>query len=228
MNHDIPRLRMFAEPNGSGKSTINSIVLKKLLGVYLNPDEIQKTMEDRGFLDVRDFGLEKTKEEILPFFLNSTVLQKAELGDDAAFLRFNDGKLSFYHVSVNAYFAAVAADFLIQKLLERRASFTFETVMLSPNKVALLEKAQQLGHRTYLNYIATEDPEINIARVKSRVHLGGHNVPEDKIVSRCACSLELPCYQLSTIATEPIYSITHATEANTYGWQRSPMAITWN
>ena len=50
----VPRLRMFAGPNGSGKSTIKSVVPERLLGVYLNPDEIQKDIEDRGFLNVQD------------------------------------------------------------------------------------------------------------------------------------------------------------------------------
>jgi predicted ABC-type ATPase len=182
---------MFAGPNGSGKSTIKSMVPEKLLGLYLNPDEIQKDIEDRGFLNVRDYGVETTREEILPFFVNSTLLKKAEMDEEAASLRFTDGKLSFHDVSVNAYFASVAADFLRQKLLERRVSFSFETVMSSPDKVALLELAQRLGYRTYLYYIATDDPAINVARVKARVNLGGHDVPEDKIVSRYARSLNL-------------------------------------
>jgi len=33
---------MFAGPNGSGKSTIRKMLPKALLGVYVNPDEIQK------------------------------------------------------------------------------------------------------------------------------------------------------------------------------------------
>lgn len=191
MTHAVPRLRMFAGPNGSGKSTIKSLVPQKLLGVYLNPDEMQKDIEDRGFLNVRDYGVETTREEILPFFVNSTLLQKAEMDEEASYLRFTDGKLSFHEVSVNAYFASVAADFLRRKLLERRVSFSFETVMSSPDKVALLEQAQRLGYRTYLYYIATDDPAINVARVKARVNLGGHDVPEDKIVSRYARSLDL-------------------------------------
>ena len=187
----FPRLRMFAGPNGSGKSTIKSVVPPGLLGVYLNPDEIQKDIEDRGFLNVRDYGVETTREEILHFFTNSTLLQKAEMDEEAGCLRFTDGKLSFHEVIVNAYFASVAADFLRQKLLQKRVSFSFETVMSSPDKVALLEQAQSLGYRTYLYYIATEDPSINVARVKARVNLGGHDVPEDKIVSRYARSLDL-------------------------------------
>ena len=191
MNHAVSRLRMFAGPNGSGKSTIKSMVPAKLLGVYLNPDEIQKDIEDRGFLNVRDYGVETTREEILPFFANSTLLQRAEMDEEADYLRFTDGKLSFHEVSVNAYFASVAADFLRQKLLEKRVSFSFETVMSSPDKVELLKLAQQLGYRTYLYFIATDDPAINVARVKARVNLGGHDVPEGKIVSRYWRSLDL-------------------------------------
>ncbi len=182
---------MFAGPNGSGKSTIKSVVPKGLLGVYLNPDEIQKEIEDRGFLDVRQYGVEATPEEILSFFVNSTLLRKAGLEREATSLRFTDGKLDFFEGSVNAYFASVAADFLRRKLLELRVSFSFETVMSSPDKVALLKQAQALGYRTYLYYIATEDPAINVARVQARVNLGGHDVPEDKIVSRYARSLDL-------------------------------------
>lgn len=187
----VPRLRMFAGPNGSGKSTIKSVLPDNLLGVYLNPDDIQKAIENRGFLNVRDYGVETTRDEILSFFTNSTLLQTAGMEDEAACLRFTDGKLDFFEVIVNAYFASVAADFLRQKLLEKRVSFSFETVMSSPDKVALLKKAQSLGYRTYLYYIATDDPAINVARVKARVRLGGHDVPEDKIVSRYARSLDL-------------------------------------
>jgi predicted ABC-type ATPase len=163
----------------------------ELLGIYLNPDEMEKEIRERGFLDMRAYAVETSGGEILPFFLHSTLLAKAGLNGEAERLRFADGKLDFSEVGVNAYHASVAADFIRQKLLEKRVSFSFETVMSSPDKVALLEKARALGYRTYLYFIATEDPEINIARVRSRVHLGGHDVPVDKIVSRYARSLDL-------------------------------------
>jgi predicted ABC-type ATPase len=63
--------------------------------------------------------------------------------------------------------------------------------MSSPDKVALLAQAQSFGYRTYLYYVATEDPDINVARVRARVNLGGHDVPTDKIISRYARSLDL-------------------------------------
>jgi predicted ABC-type ATPase len=187
----VPRLRMFAGPNGSGKSTIKSVLRPELLGFYINPDDIERDIRQYDFFDVQSFGVQTTREEILPFFHASTLLQKAGLEDEARGLSFSQGRLNFRNVGVNAYFASVAADFVRQKLLEKRASFTFETVMSSPDKVRLLEKAQRLGYRTYLYYVATEDPIINISRVRSRVRLGGHPVPEDKIVSRYARSLDL-------------------------------------
>jgi predicted ABC-type ATPase len=189
--NDFPRLRMFAGPNGSGKSTIKSVIRSELLGVYINPDEIEKDIRNGDFLDLQAFGVRTTAAEILAFFQNSTLLAKADLLDEAEYLSFNDDKLSFHNVIVNSYFASVAADFIRHKLLETGTSFTFETVMSSPDKVAFLQKAQRRGYRTYLYYVATEDPIINILRVQRRVSLGGHPVPEDKIIARYGRSLDL-------------------------------------
>lgn len=191
MSNAVPRMRMFAGPNGSGKSTIKGVIEPELLGVYVNPDEIEKDLATFGFLDLLSYGVETTADEVLPFFQRSSLLEKAGLSDEAAELRFNDGKLSFFAVSVNSYFASVAADFIRQKLLKAGVSFTFETAMSHPDKVAILEKAQQRGFRTYLYYIATEAPEINISRVENRVKAGGHSVPKEKIVERYHRSLEL-------------------------------------
>jgi predicted ABC-type ATPase len=63
--------------------------------------------------------------------------------------------------------------------------------MSHPAKVEQLAEPQQLGYRTYLYYVATDDPEINVSRVRNRVGLGGHPVSEDNIISRYHRSLEL-------------------------------------
>ncbi len=187
----IPRLRMFAGPNGSGKSTIKSIIAPKLLGTYINPDEIEQMLHRQSFLDLAIYGVKTNEQEVLKFFNNSNLLEKADLLDEVQYLRFSDNKIVFQAVSVNAYFASVIADFIRQKLLDMRASYTFETVMSSPDKVKLFQRAQERGYRTYLYYIATEDPAINVSRVKERVQKGGHSVPEDKIISRYYRSLDL-------------------------------------
>lgn len=63
--------------------------------------------------------------------------------------------------------------------------------MSGEDKIAFLRKARQAGFRTYLYYVATEDPEINISRVSHRMQTGGHAVPREKIVSRSHRSLAL-------------------------------------
>jgi predicted ABC-type ATPase len=182
---------MFAGPNGSGKSTLKSVLPKALLGVYLNPDEIEQEICVHGFLDFSEYGVSTTGEKVLPFFRNSSFLNSAGFGEATKNLDFKDGRLDFRKVEVNSYFASVAGDFLRQMLLEQKASFTFETVMSHRSKVELLAQAQTLGYRTYLYFVATDDPAINISRVRNRVKLGGHAVPEDKIAERYHRSLAL-------------------------------------
>lgn len=190
MNLEIPRLRMFAGPNGSGKSTIKEIINKELLGIYINPDEIEKEIKEFDFIEFSNYGFETNKGEVLDFFANSTLLKSVDLLDKVSYLKYSDDKLIFSDVDVNSYFASVCADFIRKKLLEARKSFTFETVMSSYDKIELLKLAKKLGYRNYLYYVATSDPIINISRVKNRVALKGHDVPEDKIVSRYYRSLD--------------------------------------
>ena len=189
MSKEIPRLRMFAGPNGSGKSTMKSVIRSELIGIYINPDEIEKETFQRGFLDLNAYGVKTTNHEVLDFFGRSTLLKN--LNGEGQSFRFFEDKIIFEEAEVNPYFAAVAADFIRNKLVESRQSFTFETVMSHPEKIELLRKAQEKGYRTYLYYVATDDPQVNISRVRHRVKMGGHSVQEDKIIGRYYNSLNL-------------------------------------
>ncbi len=182
---------MFAGPNGSGKSTLKSYLPRVLLGVYLNPDEIEQEIRNQGFLDFSEYAVTTTEEDVLSFFACSSFLESAGFTPAAKALIFRNGRLDFGGVEVNSYFASVAGDFLRQKLLAQKSTFTLETVMSHPSKVELLAQAQTAGYRTYLYFVATDDPEINVSRVQNRVALGGHGVPEDKIATRYHRSLEL-------------------------------------
>lgn len=183
---------MFAGPNGSGKSTLKAYLPGPLLGVYLNPDEIEADIRRLGGLNLSAYGLgNEACESARDFFADSNFLQRAGLATVVAQLRFEGCRIDFPVGTVNSYFASVAADFLRSELLKRRTSFTFETVMSHRGKVELLAEARDSGYRTYLYYVATEDPAINVSRVRNRARLGGHDVPEDKIVERYARSLDL-------------------------------------
>lgn len=98
----IPRIRMFAGPNGSGKSTIKSVVNKELLGVYINPDEIEAEMKQRDYLDLLACGVQTDREEILEFFQRSSLLEQNDLLDEAATLRFGDGKLIIDEMKIDS------------------------------------------------------------------------------------------------------------------------------
>jgi len=184
-------MRVFAGPNGSGKTELKKYLPPALLGVYLNPDEVEQEIRKQGFLDLSAYGVVTTAGAVLPFLLESSFLISNGLGGAAQRLAFAAGRLDFRKAEVNSYFASVSLDFLRQELLQRKVSFTFETVMSHPSKVTLLEQAQRAGFRTYLYYIATDDPAINISRVRYRVKQGGHAAPEDKIVERYHRSLRL-------------------------------------
>jgi predicted ABC-type ATPase len=75
MKKEIPRLRMFAGPNGSGKSTLKSIIGPELLGIYISPDEIEKDIRARDFLDLQAYQVSTTANEIINFFVHSPLRQ---------------------------------------------------------------------------------------------------------------------------------------------------------
>jgi len=191
MSLQAPRLRIFAGPNGSGKSTIKDMLPQTWLGVYINADDIEKNLREQGILVLDTFDVAATHEELQEFLRNSSLLRAAGMLTQSSQLQLLHGKIHIGSVDVNSYLASVLADFMRHKLLQTQTTFTFETVMSSPDKVVFLKKAQQAGFRTYLYFVATEDPQINVSRVQHRVETGGHAVPQDKIVSRYARSLEL-------------------------------------
>lgn len=191
MNGTVPRLRMFAGPNGSGKSTIKSCINSKLLGFYINPDEIEQKLLTCGAIDLSHFEIETEETDILSYFQQSDLLKNVGFTDQLKFISFTKNCFSIPAPIVNSYYASVLSDFIRHKLLDARKSFTFETVMSSHDKVVFLRRAQSKGFRTYLYYVATEDPNINIYRIRHRVKTGGHNVPEDKVISRYERSLNL-------------------------------------
>ncbi len=80
--------------------------------------------------------------------------------------------------------AAQIAEKLRELCVASKTSFTFETVLSTERNLRLLQRAKENGFFIRCIYILTVDPGVNIMRVKSRAALGGHDVPEDKIVSR--------------------------------------------
>ena len=85
--------------------------------------------------------------------------------------------------------AQIIADFKRDTCLQRRESFSFETVLSHASKIAVMVDAHRAGCHVTLYFVATADPEINVRRVEDRVAKGGHDVPHDRIRARYARSL---------------------------------------
>jgi predicted ABC-type ATPase len=87
--------------------------------------------------------------------------------------------------------AAQKAEALRNRLVEKRADFTFETVLSTERNLLLLRKARANGYEIQCIYVLTCNADINVARVRGRVREGGHDVSEGKIRSRYIKALDL-------------------------------------
>lgn len=76
------------------------------------------------------------------------------------------------------------------KAIKEKRDFTFETVLSSHYKLDILKKAKENGYFIKCVFVLTINPYINVSRVASRVAQGGHDVNENKIVSRYTKSLD--------------------------------------
>lgn len=85
--------------------------------------------------------------------------------------------------------AAEAADLQFRQAIRSRRSFVRETVLSTERLFADLRAAKEAGYRLGLIYIFLRSPDLSIARVKARVAVGGHDVPEDKVRGRWGRSL---------------------------------------
>jgi len=184
---------MFAGPNGSGKTTIQRGLERPTswFGISINPDDVERILLETGSLPLDDFDLVVEIDRLREHFSKSTLLRQRKISFAADSWFIEDNALHLGSVRVNSYIASVLCDFLRRIALANRKSFSFETVMSAPDKVELLQEAQSLGFRTYLYFVATEDPLINIERVRYRVEEGGHDVPRDKIIARYYRSIDL-------------------------------------
>lgn len=86
--------------------------------------------------------------------------------------------------------AAKIVDEKRYKAIEEKRDFTFETVLSSSFKLAIIKKAKEEGYFIKCVFVLTTDPMLNVMRVRARVADGGHDVPKDKIVERYYKSLE--------------------------------------
>ncbi|PJZ65479.1 zeta toxin [Leptospira wolffii] len=189
------RLRIFAGPNGSGKTTFiqkfSTIGENIKLGVYINADDIEASLKKNSALDFSAYKISISTEDIQKYFMESqfSPIKTGQPDLWKSFL-YRDGYLEVNkNQEIDSYIAADLAEFLREEILKRKISFSFETVMSDSRKVDFMQFARSKGYTIYLYYFCTEDPAININRVQNRVGQMGHAVSEEKILNRYKKSL---------------------------------------
>jgi predicted ABC-type ATPase len=189
----IKRMRVFAGPNGSGKTTVFRGLLessKISLGIYVNADDIEKEFYVSNSLSLEQYQLSISIDQVQDFFRQSSFspVKRNEL-DLWQKIQIAENKI-ILSTTIDSYIAADIAEFIRQRLLAEGISFTYETVMSHPDKIKFLKVAKNSGYRVYLYFVSTEDPEININRVNIRVAQKGHDVLNNIIKERYYKSLK--------------------------------------
>lgn len=190
----VKRMRVFAGPNGSGKTTIFKGMLAKKeiqLGVYVNADDIEIQLSKDKAISFNEYNLSIEDKELKDFFRNSK-FSPVKRKEDNLWEKLTVEKNELHvDTKIDSYLAADLAEFIRQQLFNQGVSFTYETVMSHESKVKFMQEALKKGYRVYLYFIATEDPEINVNRVNLRVIQQGHAVDPDTIKARYNRSLSL-------------------------------------
>lgn len=73
---------------------------------------------------------------------------------------------------------------LLQRAIAERLNFAFETTLGGRTIRALLHEALTAGIDVRMWFVGLSSPELHLARVRSRVARGGHDIPEAKIRER--------------------------------------------
>lgn len=90
---------------------------------------------------------------------------------------------------------------LLERAINERLDYAFETTLGGRTIPVLLEKAREAGIEVRIWYVGLTNAELHIARVHARVKRGGHDIPEERIRQRYARSL-LNLIQLMPELTE--------------------------
>jgi len=72
----------------------------------------------------------------------------------------------------------------IDKDIAAKKSFIWESVISSDHYMRVFEQARRAGYEIVLLYVFLDFPEANIARIRKRVALGGHHIPDETVRRR--------------------------------------------
>jgi predicted ABC-type ATPase len=105
----------------------------------------------------------------------------------------------------------------LEAAIVARQSFNFETTLGGSTFSQLLVQAHHAGLRLRLWYCGLNSADLHIARVRSRVQRGGHDIPHEKIRERYETSRRNLCTILPSVDELILYD--NSAEADPHGRQ---------
>ena len=78
----------------------------------------------------------------------------------------------------------------IHQLASDQADFAFETTLASRSFAQWIPRLRTQGYQFYLMFLWLQDAELAVLRVKERIKMGGHSVPEETIRRRYKAGLK--------------------------------------
>lgn len=122
-----------------------------------------------------------------------TTFAREYLPNDARVLNFVNADLIASGLSpLRPELAAVAAARLmlaeIDRLLQRRADFAWESTLSGLGHVKRIQTMKRLGYHVEIVYLQLATPRLALRRIAARVRQGGHNVPRTDVLRRFARS----------------------------------------
>ncbi len=78
----------------------------------------------------------------------------------------------------------------LNDILKSGQSFVLESTISGKYHMQAIKQAKQLKYDIVLVYVFLESVEQNLARIKMRTQLGGHNVPKQDVIRRYTRSIE--------------------------------------
>lgn len=119
----------------------------------------------------------------------STIVQELALAGEVVNADEYARRLSPHNPEAVSATAGRAVLLRLAELISDRQSFNYETTLSSRQSVDLMALARKAGFRVDLVFVVLRFPELHIARVRTRVASGGHDIPAETILRRYDRSL---------------------------------------
>lgn len=189
------RVRVIAGPNGSGKTTLYFFLKSQInMGLWLNADEILEQFRRKGFIEYSILGFIPEETSFNKYRKTKSALSfinQFSIAGEIEKINFGEFGLTFSDKKISNETVAFLTDFFRFFLAKGSIPFSTETVLSHPSKLLFFQSLKKRHFKTYLYFVATSSPEINIGRIKSRVIKGGHAVSAIKTKERFFRSISL-------------------------------------